>query len=106
MSRKPELTKFFDFFLNYYLQLGVWCLLNIKNITFWLHSKNLLCVYSMIKLGIKLTTKYLFMIIQDEGIQPFVSITPISGGGGSSSDHNVQNKSDNAGIEIIPLGKI
>ena len=43
-----------------------------------------------------------FFVIQEDGIQPFVSITPIAGGG--DSDHKIQNKSDNAGIEIIPLG--
>jgi len=42
------------------------------------------------------------VINKEDGIQPFVSITPIAGGG--DSDHKIQNKSDNAGIEIIPLG--
>ena len=55
-------------------------------------------------LGLSPSSEFIqpYSFIQEDGIQPFVSITPIAGGG--DSDHKIQNKSDNAGIEIIPLG--
>ena len=44
-----------------------------------------------------------YALFQDDGILPFVSITPISSR--DSQEHRIHGKKENGGIEIIPLGK-